>query len=129
MSKSLGGNFGNEFYSDADVDEAIDLIGKMIMEEESLPSVENEAKIEQIKFSYNVLRYMTQGTGIKVMYKLHEPFKSMGSVSIIGKNITFSNPDWFLKVAEYASNVEAYPRTDGVVQINFTFHGITKPIR
>ena len=52
----------------------------------------------------------------------------MGSVTLCGKNIVFKNPEWFVKVVEYASNFEVYPKIDGTIEMNFTFHGLTTSV-
>jgi hypothetical protein len=49
-------------------------------------------------------------------------------VSVTGKDLLFRKTEWFMKEVELASNFEVYPKTDGTVQMNFTFHGLTKPI-
>ena len=33
-----------------------------------------------------------------------------------------------MKAVELASNFEVYPKTDGTVQMDFTFHGLTRAI-
>ena len=71
------------------------------------------------------MKYLTKGTNAKVTYALNEPYKSMGSVSIVGKELTFSNPKWFMIAVRLASNFNVYPKTNGTVQMDFTFHGLT----
>lgn len=130
MSDSQG--FEDEFANDEDVEEMIDniisTVGESIVNDEQRTSIINPIKLQQIQFAYKTLRYMIRGSGAKVTYKLHEPFNSVGYVSIAGKMINIKRPEWFVKVAEYASNFEVYPKTDGTIQANFTFLGLTKPI-
>lgn len=125
-------DFDTDFTSDEEVEETIDSIvaavGERIAADESRTSIINLIKLKQIGFTYKVLKYMTAGSKAKVTYKLNEPYTSVGFVSVVGKDISFNHPEWLLKIAEYASNIEAYPRTDGTVQMNFTFHGLTLPI-
>jgi len=125
-------DFDTDFMSDEEVEEMIDSIvvtvGESVKEDESRTSIINPIKLRQIEFTYKALRYMTNGSNAKVSYKLHEPFNSVGFVSVVGEDISFNHPEWFLKIAEYASNIEVYPKTDGTVQMNFTFHGLTLPI-
>lgn len=75
-----------------------------------------------------MLKYLTKGTKAKVTYALHEPYKSMGVVSVVGSDLLFRNTEWFMKAVELASNFEVYPKTDGTVQMDFTFHGLTRAI-
>lgn len=119
--------------SDAEVeqrmDEIIERLKPDIEADDRTPSLLNEDKLHQLEFTYLVMRYLTQGTDAEVTYKLYEPFKTMGSVSVEGKSLEFDNPKWFTRAAEFASNVEVYPLTSDRVRLTFTFHGLTNPIR
>ena len=52
----------------------------------------------------------------------------MGSISVEGPMLEFDCPEWFSRVAEFASNTEVYPLAKNKVRMTFTFHGLTKPI-
>lgn len=124
--------FEIEFHSDEEVwamlDNVVVTVGEAIIADESKPAVLNPIKIQQMQFAYGVLKYLTKGTGAKLTYALNEPFKSMGSISVEGKNLTFTNAEWFARAAEFASNTEAYPLTNGNVKMTLTFHGLVRPI-
>lgn len=124
--------FEIEFNSDEEVWEMLDnvvvTVGEAVMVDESRPAVLNPIKIQQMQFAYGVLKYLTKGTGAKLAYALNEPFKSMGSISVEGKNLTFTNAEWFARAAEFASNTEVYPLTNGNVKMTLTFHGLVRPI-
>lgn len=124
--------FEIEFNSDEEVWEMLDnvvvTVGEAVMVDESKPAVLNPIKIQQMQFAYGVLKYLTKGTGAKLTYALNEPFKSMGSISVEGKNLTFTNAEWFARAAEFASNTEVYPLTNGSVKMTLTFHGLVRPI-
>ena len=124
--------FEIEFNSDEEVWEMLDnvvvTVGEAAMVDESKPAVLNPIKIQQMQFAYGVLKYLTKGTGAKLTYALNEPFKSMGSISVEGKNLTFANAEWFARAAEFASNTEVYPLTNGNVKMTLTFHGLVRPI-
>lgn len=124
--------FEIEFNSDEEVWEMLDnvvvTVGEAVMVDESKPAVLNPIKIQQMQFAYGVLKYLTNGTGAKLTYALNEPFKSMGSISVEGKNLTFTNAEWFARAAEFASNTEVYPLTNGNVKMTLTFHGLVRPI-
>lgn len=125
--------FSTEFSNDAEVEEMLDNIISAIGTQAESDDMENQIinpyRIQEILYTYKVLKYLTKGTKANVTYELHKPYKSMGYVSIKGKNLSFKNMKWFLKAIELASNFEAYPKTDGTVQMNFTFHGLTKIIK
>lgn len=124
--------FEIEFHSDEEVWDALDhivvTVGEAIMVDESKPAILDPIKIQQIQFAYGVLKYLTRNTGTKLSYALNEPFKSMGSVSVEGKNLTFTNSEWFARACEFASNTEAYPLANGKVRLTLTFHGLVRPI-
>lgn len=124
--------FEIEFHSDEEVwamlDNVVVTVGEAVMVDESKPAVLNPIKIQQMQFAYGVLKYLTKGTGAKLTYALNEPFKSMGSISVEGKNLTFTNAEWFARAAEFASNTEVYPLTNGNVKMTLTFHGLVRPI-
>lgn len=125
-------DFEIEFHSDEEVWEMIDnvvvTIGEAAMVDEAKPSILNPIKIQQMQFAYGVLKYLTKETDAKLTYLLNEPFKSMGSISIEGKTISFTNSEWFARAAEFASNTEVYPLTNGKVRMTLTFHGLVRPI-
>lgn len=125
--------FDTEFMTDEEVEEMLDSIVTTVCEtvakEEDRAAIINPYRIQHVAYTYKILKYLTKGQkGVKVTYELHEPFKSMGSVSITGHELNFRKPDWFMKAVELASNFEVYPKNDGTVQLNFTFHGLTTPI-
>lgn len=122
-------DFEKEFMSDSEVEEMLesltDLIGEQAENEDNKTSIINPKKVQAVLYTYRVLKYLTKGTNAKVTYALNEPYKSMGSVSIVGKELTFSNPKWFMVAVKLASNFNVYPKTNGTVQMDFTFHGLT----
>lgn len=125
-------DFESEYASDSEIEEAMDSlvisVANDIAQDESSTSIINPYRMQQLLYTYKVMKYLMKGTSAKVTYKLHEPYQSMGSVSVTGKDIEFKKVSWFLRAAELASNYEVYPKTDGTVCMTFTFHGITTPI-
>ena len=121
-----------EFNSDEEVQEMLDgivaSVGEAIMAEEEGTSILSPIKIQQMQFAYGVLQYLIKGTGAKITYALNEPFKSMGSISVEGKNLSFTNAEWFARSAEFASNTEIYPLANGKVRMTMTFHGLVRQI-
>lgn len=125
-------DFNEEFSADGEAESAMDslviALGEAVAEDESRMSIINPMKLRQISLAYKVLKYIMRGTDAKVTYQLHQPFHSTGFVSVVGKEIRFQHPTWMVKLAELASNVEVYPLTGGNVRLNYTFHGLTRPI-
>lgn len=124
--------FDKTFLTDEDLEQSmedfIEVISQELEAEEWNTTMLDFQKSKQIQFAYSVLKYLTRGSDAVVSYKLHEPFKTMGSVSVEGKSIEFYQPEWFARVAEFASNTEVYPLAKNRVRLTFTFHGLTKSI-
>lgn len=117
----------DENFSEKAFDELIAFIRKEINSEANRKVEVNPEREEHVIFAYKVLKHLTKGTKAKVTYQLHdETFKGMGWVSVEANNLSFKHAGWFMRVVELASNMEVYPRTDGTVQMNFTFYGLTK---
>ena len=57
-----------------------------------------------------------------------QAIEAVTSLNIEGKNLTFTNAEWFARAAEFASNTEVYPLTNGNVKMTLTFHGLVRPI-
>lgn len=125
--------FNTEFADDAEVEDMLNnlvsAIGFKAEAEDMETQMINPYRIQEILYTYKVLKYLTKGSKAKVTYDLHKPYKSMGYVSIESENLLFKNMKWFLKAVEMSSNFEVYPKTNGRVQMNFTFHGLTKIIK
>jgi len=125
--------FDTEFMTDDEVEEMLDSLvtttAEQAAEEDRQTAMVNPYKIQQIGYTYKVLKYLTKNLqGVVVTYELHEPYKSMGSVSVIGKRIDIRKPEWFMKCVELSNNFDAHAKTDGTVQMDFTFHGLTIPV-
>lgn len=124
--------FNNEFLTDEEaeamLDSLLDSLTEMIQESESRTSLVVPARLQQFAAAHNILKHLTKGTGVRLTYEMHEPFASVGSITVVGKTPKFRRPDLFVKAARLASNVDIYPRTDGTIQIDFTFHGLTRAI-
>lgn len=125
-------DFNAEFTTDEEVEEMLNnlvaIVGRQVRTDDNKNMAVNQYRVQHVLYTYKMLKYITRGTKARVEYKLHEPYKSMGYVSITGANLLFNKSDWFIKAVKLASNFEVYPKTDGTVQMNFTFHGLTKPI-
>lgn len=124
--------FDEEILTDEQAEEELDALIECIKEQidtsETKSSILDAQKLKMIAYTYKVLKYITKGTKAKVVYKLNKPFQSMGSVSVTGKDIMFKNPKWFVAAVKLASNFNVYPKTDGSVRMDFTFHQLTVPL-
>lgn len=125
-------NFETEFVSDTELeialDEFVESFKDSISEDEDKTTILDFMRVKQMQFAYAALKYILNGTDAVISYKLNEPFKTMGSISAEGMLLEFDKPEWFARIAEFASNTEVYPITKGKVRLTFTFHGLTKEI-
>ena len=126
-------DFNPELMTDDEIDGRInaimDGIADIAEEQNNVSSIVNPQKVRQVIYTYKILEYLAKDDkGTRVTYRLYEPYRSVGFVSVVGKKMTFKNPELFFKVIELADNVETYVRADGKVQMNLTFHGLTTPI-
>lgn len=102
---------------------SIDYIALCVNSQEIHPALENDDRVEMVVDTYTIARRMFARANAIVTYKLHEPFRSMGTVTILGTNLEVSR---LVNVFRRADNIDVFPRTNGTVQVNITFHGLTK---
>ena len=92
-------------------------------------SIINPIRVKEVRYVSKLIKKAVENNGAKVVYDIDiKAPLSIGYVSITGRNIRFSKPQYFEAAAKIASNVEIYPKTDGTVQVNFTFHNVTVEI-
>lgn len=119
----------DEFSSEDEIEKALDEIvlpiGKLARDQDNQTAVVNVDNVKKVVYVYKVMKYLTKSTKAKVQCDIQKPFKSMGSVTVIGKDVTFTNTEMFVKAASLASNVDIFARTDNTIEIDFTFHGLT----
>lgn len=124
--------FEKEFMTDKEVEEMLEnllnFVGEQVEEQDNSDAILNVPKAKILMYTYKMLKYLTRGSGAKVSYELNSPYKSMGSVSVVGKNLSFKNTKWLIAATKLASNFNVYPKTNGTVQMDFTFHGMTVPM-
>lgn len=109
----------------ADEDLFFESLHQQIEKDEGRTSIMNPMRLRDLAYTYHLVKENTNAT---VSYKTNDPYPSMGSISIEGKNLIFKKAEWFLKAAALASNTDIYPKNNGRVVITFTFHGLTIPL-
>ena len=125
LFKEFGGEFSSEEEAIQALDEIVMTVGKSVRAADNQPAILNIQNVKKVAYVYKLMKFLLQGTGAKVEYKLHEPFKSMGSVSVIGKQIPIKSPEAFAEAAKLASSYDVFVRTDKTIEMDFTFHGLT----
>lgn len=110
---------------DEDIDAVIKAIGKRIEQEENNKPIAKN-KLDQMNTAHNKMLKILKGNKVRVSSKLGYPYPSMGCISIIGKEIKIEDPKSFVKTVWLGNNIDVYPKTDGDIQIDVTFHGMKK---
>lgn len=111
-------------YEDCSEDGLSDLF-LAIQEEEAKAAVLNVHRFKEFKFAYGVLANLLVNPDMRLKYELHEPFKSMGSISVEGKELNFTQAEWFSRVSQFADVTDVCPLANGGVRLTFTFHNMT----
>lgn len=111
-------------------DEMIECLAALLREEQERnlgrTAVMVPAQMRRFVNACKAVKRMADGVeGIKVLCDICEPVMGMGCISVICRNILFGDPRLFVYLVNEANNAEAYPKTDGTVQMNFTFYGLT----
>lgn len=114
-----------------ELNQFIDGLGEFLNEVKAASTgtyLRDEMRVQQLLFSYAVMKKYTSGIDVTVDCKVHEPVESMGSVTIEGREIDLGNMEWFCRAAEFSNSTEIYPLVNGKTRLTFTFHGLVKKI-
>lgn len=111
------------------LDEELNNIARLVNQSESGTSVINPEMVARVRNTSKLLKKIVKGKDVKITCELNEPYVSMGSVSIVGNEISIENPSDFVRAAMCATNFEVYPKVDGTVQINLTFYGLARKVK
>ena len=112
----------NEYNETHELGALIDSIGEWILQDELKPGVLNTLRVQQMQFSHSVMKKLASGSEMRVTYTMHEPFKSMGCITVEGDHLGFTDCKWLGRAIEFASNVDVYPLSKGGVRLVLTFH-------
>ncbi len=110
------------------VDDIIKCVGEQIEIENNKSAILNPERVKSLLMTYQILTRITKGVKTKVTYTMNKPYVSMGVVGVDGKELTFSSPKLFRVAAKLASNFNVYPKANGTVHMDFTFHNLTTPL-
>lgn len=88
-------------------------------------SIVNPVRCKVLAKVYKVLSDNLQGNGIKMSYELHRPLNNMAYIHVIAPSIRFRDTEEVINALHAADTVGIYTKTDGRVEIEITFYGIT----
>lgn len=115
--------------ADDAINEALLSLAEDVEREEERMSIINYTTLQIMQISYRALLGMLDKKNVKITYTLHKPYTSMGYITITSRSeIKVDDPEVFAAISKLASNIEVYQRTDGIIQINLTYHGLTMPL-
>lgn len=120
--------FMNEEEAAEAAEEALRFIAEAVQQDEEGTHITNIKRLKDVNLVYKLLKYITSGKQLQILYELNKPFTSMAYISVVGRELRFDHPEWFVLCSNMASNVEIYARMDGCAQVNFTFNGFTNKI-
>lgn len=107
-------------------DDMLFAVGKIIERQERKTAVLDPIRLKQMQFAYALIRDLTKDTDAQVSYRLHEPYKSTGSITVETESLEITNTELFARAAEFADNTEVYPLVNGKVRMSLTFHGLVR---
>ena len=105
-------------------DEAIDFFGNLIEEIGRQPHVVNHERVKEFEHAYKLVCKAAKDSEATITYSLERINIGMASITVIGKDLQFDSPKVFVEAARFASNVNIYPRTDGMVRTDLTFYNM-----
>ena len=117
----------NENFS-SEMEALLDCLGQWILEDEQQHRIISPVRYQQFQLSHDLLKKLITGTDMKISYEIHEPFNSMGSITIEGDQLEFTNCRWLSRAVGFADNLEVYPLTTGKIRMVLTFHGLVRKI-
>ena len=117
----------NENFS-SEMEALLDCLGQWILEDEQQPGIISPVRYQQFQLSHDLLKKLITGIDMKISYEIHEPFNSMGSITIEGDQLEFTNCRWLSRAVGFADNLEVYPLATGKIRMVLTFHGLVRKI-
>lgn len=106
--------------------ELIDEIAKVIADDESKNTVVDIDREKMVTMCSKSFRNIASGNKLKITCGLHEPFESVGYIEAIGESIVINDTHVFCDIIKNASNIELVPHTNNSIEVNLTFHGLSK---
>lgn len=120
--------FTDGMNEDFEEDPMLLAIGEYLMEIDAAPALITPDRNKEFDLAYDAAEYLQNKYGYKISYKKHEPFKSMGSIYIEGKNIVINECRLLMALYRLCDNLDIYPLSNGDVRMALTFHGIAMPL-
>lgn len=114
---------------DEEDDEMLLLLGRMMREEEARPHILDPKKAGKEIYVLRLLRELFRGEEAEITFDIAEVAASMGTVSVKAYGLKCADTDALAEIIELTDNFSVYAKTDGSVQLDFTFYNVTLPIK
>lgn len=90
----------------------------------SAPSLANPQRYKEFVWAYGLVKSgLRDAPGIKLSYRINEPFAGYGSVTVTGGFVDI-DPKVLSKVGELANSLSVTPKTNGTVEVSFGFNNL-----
>ena len=125
MDVDFNAELENDRKAEKEMDELLDAIREVAknMDHGDGVSVINPLKVKEVEAAYKMIKCSVGGSAV-ISYKLNKPVMGMAAVNITGKDIVIKDPDKFVQAVSLATNLDMYPKLDGTVEIDLTFHNL-----
>lgn len=127
----------NDFVDDGELDDVdFEELDAFIEYLRSLPPREgtfmvNPMREEQLRISYAYIkRALLETESYATVETNRDSFgvDGYGAIRVRGVDLAIADMERFNRAAEFASNIEVYPLTNGQIALNLTFHGLVVQI-
>ena len=102
-----------ETAEDRSADEVILALGKMLAAHDARLAVLNLRRFQEMKQCYELIENLLLTPGTDISYRLHEPLKSMGSISLEADNFIFKEPEYLKMASLIASDMDSFSWDEG----------------
>ena len=81
----------------------------------------NDERMQEFCAAVETAKKISSKTGMKLSVKPGSVFKNIPCIRFV-----MTETEDFLNLMSSASNIDVYPKTDGMIVVDFTFHGMTR---
>lgn len=103
-------DFDKDFESDEEAMAFVDEVVTEIANSEASTSVTIPERVKRVEVAYKALRLIAKGKDVDVTYELNAPYTSMGSVSIVGKEVIITNLRCLQRLLKWRLILRSTPR-------------------
>ena len=122
-------NMTFEVDEDAELDAFLELIAPDFLKYADAPKILNKERVMDLATAEKALREIFKDVkNVKITSEANEEIAGFGTISITAPEAEISSMFTFAGVLLLSDGIEIFPRTDGLVQIDFGFYDTALPI-